>query len=127
MKTSMHRLALTLMSLFAALLAITAPAAAHAKLTVANPAADSVVAESPKELRMTFNEGLIAKYSSVEVKAQDGTKIETGTAVADPADNKQMVVPLPNTLADGKYSVDWQAVTDDTHRVKGKFSFTVKH
>jgi copper resistance protein C len=116
-----------MLSLFAAFFAFVAPAAAHAKLTVANPAADSVLAESPKELRMTFNEGLIAKFSAVEVKSQDGQKVETGTAAADPADKKQMVVPLPKPLADGVYSVDWQAVTEDTHRVKGSFAFTVKH
>jgi copper resistance protein C len=115
------------MGVVAACLGFIMPAAAHAKLTVANPAADSVVVESPKELRMTFNEGLISKFSAVEVKSQDGQKVETGAAAADPADTKQMVVPLPKALADGKYSVDWQAVTEDTHRVKGSYSFTVKH
>ncbi len=127
----MGRTALTAMSMitscfFAVTFTVTA-ALAHAKLTVATPAADSVVAASPKELRMTFNEGLIAKFSSVEVKSQDGQKIETGTAAADPADKKQMVVPLPAALADGIYSVKWHAVTDDTHRVEGTYSFTVKH
>jgi copper resistance protein C len=127
MRPSMQRVALTVMGALAATLAFTLPAAAHAKMTAATPAADSVVTESPKELRMTFNEGLIAKFSNVEVTSQDGQKVETGAAAADPADKKQIVLPLPKVLADGVYNVNWQAVTDDTHRVKGTYSFTVKH
>ncbi len=127
MGSSMKRITLMLLSLFAACMSFTTAAEAHAKLTAANPPADSVVAESPKELRLTFNEGLVAKFSSVEVKGLDGKKIETGGAAADPADKKQLIVPLSTPLADGKYSVDWQAVTDDTHRVKGSYAFTVKH
>ena len=106
---------------------ITTAAQAHAKLTVTTPGADSVVAASPKELRMTFNEGLIAKFSGVELKSQQGQKIETGTPVADPADKKQLVVPLPTALADGIYIVKWHAVSEDTHRLEGTYSFTVKH
>lgn len=102
-------------------------AQAHAKFTAASPAADTVVAASPKELRIIFNEGLIAKFSGVEVKSKDGTKIETGAAIIDPADKKQLVVPLPTALADGLYSVKWHAVSEDTHHLEGTYSFTVKH
>ena len=102
-------------------------AQAHAKLTSASPAADAVVAESPKELRLTFNEGLIAKFSGIELKTEKGDKVETGNATADPADNKQLIVPLPAALADGIYSLKWHAVSDDTHKLDGAYSFTVKH
>lgn len=125
-RTTLTATSAAMLCFFAVTFTVTA-ALAHAKLTVATPAADSVVAVSPKELRMTFNEGLIAKFSSVEVKSQDGKKIETGTAAADPTDKKQMVVPLPMALVDGVYNVKWRAVTDDTHRVEGTYSFTVKH
>ena len=106
---------------------IAATAQAHAKLTAASPAADAVVAASPKELRITFNEGLIAKFSGVEVQTKDGKKVETGAAALDPKDNKQLIVPLPAELSDGVYSVKWHAVSDDTHRLEGAYSFTVKH
>ena len=102
-------------------------AQAHAKLTSANPPADAVIAQSPKELRMTFNESLIPKFSGVELKTQQGQKVETGMAAADPADKKQMVIPLPAVLADGVYSVKWHAVSEDTHHLEGTYSFTVKH
>ena len=106
---------------------IATAAQAHAKLTSTNPAADAVVAESPNVLRLTFNEGLIAKFSGVELKTEKGEKIETGTAVTDPADKKQLIVPLRAALADGVYSIKWHAVSDDTHKLEGAYSFTIKH
>lgn len=106
---------------------IATSAQAHPKLTMTNPAADAVVAEPPKELRLTFNEGLIAKFSGVELKTEKGEKIETGAAVADPADTKQLIIPLPGGLADGLYSVKWHAVSEDTHKIDGAYAFTVKH
>ena len=105
----------------------TTAAQAHAKLTSTNPAASAVVAESPKDLRLIFNEGLIAKFSGIELTTEKGEKIETGTAVADPIDKKQLIVPLPAALADGVYSIKWHAVSEDTHKLEGTYSFTVKH
>jgi methionine-rich copper-binding protein CopC len=102
-------------------------ASAHPKLTVTNPPTGAVIASSPKELRLSFNEGVMPKFSGVEVKNEKGEKLQTGQAVADPADKKQLVVPLSTALADGTYTVEWHAVSDDTHRVNGSYSFTIKH
>ena len=43
------------------------------------------------------------------------------------SDKKQLVVALPKPLGDGVYKVTWHAVGDDTHRVQGSYSFTIKH
>ena len=101
-------------------------ALAHPKLVKSDPAADAVVTASPKELRLSFNEELVPKFSSADVKDQKGQKVEVGAVAADPADKKQLVLPLTKPLADGTYKVDWHAVAADTHRVEGSFSFTVK-
>ena len=106
---------------------IATSAQAHPKLTSTNPAAGAVVAESPKELRLTFNEGLIAKFSGIELKSEKAENIQTGAAVAGPADIKQLIIPLPTALPDGLYSVKWHAVSEDTHKIDGTYSFTVKH
>jgi copper resistance protein C len=99
---------------------------AHPKLVKSDPAADAVVSAAPKELRLSFNEELVPKFSSADVKDQKGQKVEVGTAAADPTDKKQLVVPLTKPLAAGTYKVDWHAVAADTHRVQGSYSFTVK-
>ena len=99
---------------------------AHPKLVKSDPANDAVVTASPKELRLSFNEVLMPKFSNAEVKDQNGQKVETGTVSADPKDKKQLVVPLSKPLAAGSYKVNWHAVAADTHRVEGSYSFTVK-
>jgi len=102
-------------------------AVAHPKLVKTDPAADAAAATPPKELRLTFNEELVPKFSGVELTDKSGKKIETGAAAPDPSNKKQLVVALPAPLADGVYKVSWHAVGDDTHRVQGSYSFTVKH
>ncbi len=99
---------------------------AHPKLVKSSPAADAVIDTSPKELRLSFNEELVAKFSGAEVKNQQGQKIEVGSAVPDGTDKKQLVLLVPTPLAAGAYEVEWHAVAADTHRVHGSYSFTVK-
>ena len=98
---------------------------AHPKLTSANPAADVSSKVSPTEIKLSFSEGVIAKFSGVEIKDESGKTIPTGVAVTDPKDQKQLVVPLPTPLIAGHYTVSWHAVSQDTHRVKGEYSFGV--
>jgi methionine-rich copper-binding protein CopC len=52
--------------------------------------------------------------------------VETGPAASDPKDRKQLIVPVKAALAPGRYTVEWHAVSEDTHRVKGSYSFEVK-
>ena len=101
-------------------------ALAHPKLVKSEPAADAVISAAPKELRLKFNEELVPKFSSADVKDQKGQKVEIGAAAADPKDKKQLVVPLTKPLTAGIYKVEWHAVAADTHRVQGSYSFTVK-
>jgi copper resistance protein C len=117
---------------FAAIVALVAgsvaatTAYAHPKLVKSDPDANAVVSAGPKELRLSFNEELVPKFSSADVKDQNGQKVEIGTTAADPIDKKQLIVPLTKPLAAGTYKVEWHAVAADTHRVQGSYSFTVK-
>ena len=73
-----------------------------------------------------FSEGVIVKFSSVELKDQAGKKIATGKLVIDPKDQKQLIVPLQDPLPAGTYTVTWNVVSVDTHRVNGTYSFKVE-
>src|SRR6266550_396196 len=112
-------LAVLAISLFAA------SANAHPKLTSASPAADVASKVSPTEIKLNFSEGVIAKFSGLELKDEAGKAISTGMPANDPKDPKQLVVPLPAPLKAGRYTVTWHAVSEDTHRVKGEYSFGV--
>ena len=100
---------------------------AHPELQSADPAPGAATTASPKQIRITFNENVILKMSGVEVKDQTGKIVATGKAMSDPANKKMLVVPVSEQLSPGDYKVEWHAVSDDTHRVKGSFSFSVAH
>jgi methionine-rich copper-binding protein CopC len=101
------------------------PGFAHPELQSAEPAAGAAAAASPKQIRITFTEAVIPQFSGAEVKDQAGKTIATGKATVDPANRKQLVVPVNELLPPGDYNVEWHAVSDDTHRVKGSYSFSV--
>src|SRR3984893_18061015 len=88
-------------------------ASAHPKLTSASPAADVSSKVSPTEIKLSFSEGVIAKFSGVEIKNESGKTIPTGVAATDPKDQKQLVVPLPTPLTAGHYTLIWHAVFVD--------------
>jgi methionine-rich copper-binding protein CopC len=117
--TSVAAIAMIAASLFAG------AAYAHPEFQSADPAPGATTTTSPKQIRITFNENVIPKMSGVEVKDQTGKIIPTGKATIDPAHKKLLVVPLNEQLPPGDYKVEWHAVSDDAHRVKGSFSFSV--
>jgi len=96
---------------------------AHPTLKSAFPPVEGTAA--PTEIRLGFSEGVIAKFSTVELKDQAGKKIVTGNLTTDPKDQKQLIVPLQGPLTAGTYTVNWIVVSVDTHRVNGTYSFKV--
>jgi len=122
----MSRNTMTIGTLAVLAISLLATAAdAHPKLMSVSPAADVSSRVSPKEIRLNFSEGVIAKFSGLELKDEAGKTITTGVPVNDTGDRSQLVVPLPSPLTAGRYTVNWHAVSEDTHRVKGEYSFEV--
>jgi methionine-rich copper-binding protein CopC len=107
-----------------ALLASTPEADAHAFLVRADPAVGSVIASSPKTVRIQFTESLMLPLSSIKVLNRVGTTLSTN-ARFDGANHNVLVVDLMS-LPPGAYSVQWLAVSVDMHQTEGTFTFTVK-
>jgi methionine-rich copper-binding protein CopC len=118
-KTTMAAMTLIAAGLFSS------AANAHPELQSAEPAAGAAVTTSPTQIRITFNENVIPKFSGVELKDQTGKMIATGNAATDPGNKMQLLVPVQEPLPPGDYKVEWHAVSDDTHRVTGSYSFSV--
>src|SRR5215831_8688456 len=87
---------------------------AHPALKTADPAQGATVSP-PKEIRLTFTEDLVAKFSGLTVKDQNGQLIETASPSVDPNHKRQHIVHVPKALPPGTYDVDWHAVSVDTH------------
>ncbi len=101
----------------AALLATATVAEAHARLMIANPAANTRVA-APREVRLRFSEPLIARLSAIAVLDQAGHAVPTGRFGLS-QDRRQLAVALPARLAAGTYRVNWRVVSADPHRITG--------
>lgn len=97
---------------------------AHPQLQASDPVAGATTA-SPKQIKITFNEVVIPKFSGIEIRDTMGRTIAVGKSQIDPANKKLLVVPVKEELSPGEYRIDWHAVSDDTHRVTGTYSFSV--
>lgn len=99
-------------------------ASAHPRLLSATPAADSRAVEPPRQIRLTFNESLDLALTRVTLHQGDVTiRVDSLRLVA--GDDKTIVANVVGVLAPGRYTVRWQVTGDDSHPVRGAFSFEV--
>jgi len=121
---STQRATVVLASSAALLLAGAVTALAHAHLVRAVPAAGGTVQAAPSEVTLRFSEKLEPKFSSVVVRDAAGKQVDKGDPIVDKADRTVIRVLLP-LLEPGVYKVEWRAVSTDTHKVDGDFTFKV--
>jgi hypothetical protein len=122
----MHRflVRLGLGALIAAGPGVIQAAAAHAYLSRAVPAAGSTVSASPTEIECNFTEALEPRFSTLEVQDAAGKRVDAANMHLAPGNAKQMIIGVRH-LPPGTYKVIWHAVSVDTHRTQGDFTFTV--
>jgi methionine-rich copper-binding protein CopC len=113
-------LRILLVSLLLAVLT-SAAAHAHAFLEHANPLVGSTVANAPREVSLTFTQNLEAAFSSVQVTGANGARVDQGKPQIS---GNTMRVGL-KSLPQGTYRVRWQALSVDTHKTEGSFTFSV--
>ncbi len=113
-------------------LSLATAAKAHPRLVAASPAANGTIA-STNQLKLSFSEALVAQFSGMNILMTDmpGMKMTSPMSVGAvtsvlAADGRTLVGTLKAPLPAGTYALGWHAVTADTHRVEGSYSFTVK-
>jgi methionine-rich copper-binding protein CopC len=100
------------------------PAFAHAHLEHAEPRVGSIVVKPPAALLLRYSEALEAPFCTVTVTGPSGAEVQTSKPQPVPGHADELSVPLHIT-APGTYKVVWHALSVDTHRTQGDFSFTV--
>ncbi len=119
-----HILAAALAAVFLLFLTL-APASAHADLVRSEPADNSVVAVGPVEIKIWFSEPVAAAFSNAQVMDDHGQQVPLKSIHIDSSDPTLMVLEPP-ALANGVYTVNWQAVSaDEGHVTHGSFVFQV--
>jgi len=102
-------------------------ALAHGHLKSAEPAPDST-GPAPKQLSLSFSEGVEVALSQVQLQRLDGqasTAITTGKVISG-RDERTLDVPLEAPLASGRYQVKWRVLAKDGHKTQGDYRFTVQ-
>jgi methionine-rich copper-binding protein CopC len=105
----------------AALWLVPGVAMAHSKLESAVPAQDSLIADSPERIELTFNTK-IEKLSNFKLLNAAGEEMETERAEVN---GETMSGAVPAVLPNGIYTVKWTIIGADGHSVEGNYAFTV--
>lgn len=109
------------------ILLVPALANAHAKLIASTPEEGAVVAKLPAEINLRFSEPLETFLSKVEAKdPATGKTISTGKVSEGAEGNSSLKVALAPSTSPEKIEVTWKAVSKDSHRAQGKYSFTLQ-
>ncbi|NIY46879.1 CopC domain-containing protein YobA [Cedecea colo] len=116
---------LTAAAFFAAI-SVSPAAFAHAHLKTQYPAADAAVTAAPQALTLDFSEGIEPNFSGVKITGPQEAAVKTGAVKRNEKDNKQLIVPIEESLKPGEYLVDWHVVSVDGHKTKGTYHFSVK-
>ena len=107
----------------ALVLAVAGSAPAHSLLLESSPGAGSVVAASPPELSLRFNNRIEKKLSTIRLRDEHGAARPATVRVADgPAD---WLTATVDALPAGAWRVEWRVLSTDGHVVSGSFSFRV--
>ena len=105
-----------------ALVAAPSAAGAHGLLRSSSPAADSVLAAPPSEIRLTFTEAPELTFTRVRLMGPDGHVFTHPVRILP---GNVAVARVEGRLKPGEYRVEWQTAGDDGHPVTGSFTFTV--
>jgi methionine-rich copper-binding protein CopC len=106
-----------------ALCLFTTPALlAHNSIKTTTPSDEAVMHEAPAELMLSFTDSTY--LMTVEVNNAQGENVLTDFSAPQEAASS-FSVALPAGLAVGVYTVQWMVIGDDTHEVKGQFTYTV--
>lgn len=105
------------------------PLRAYARLGVllvrAEPGVGLTVTSPVRELRLYFDQGVLAASSSVQVTNSVGVTIPTTKPIGDPSDQQLVIVHFGRVLLPGTYRVSWHVVSVDQRPASGAFRFTV--
>ncbi|UCD25195.1 MAG: copper resistance protein CopC [Gemmatimonadota bacterium] len=94
----------------------------HLTLIDSRPKEGAVLAESPPEIWLRFNQPLDIGKCGIGVRGPTGAVELAKPALAD---SVSMSAKFSATLAPGEYTVSWLGTPINDHAVRGRYKFTV--
>lgn len=98
---------------------------AHAIMVKSQPAQDTTIAVSPKQIDVWFNDKVGSEYKAVAVIDSKGNRVDNKDVQQELLDGSHLYCTVPDLPPD-TYTVRYRVVSIDTHIVTGKFQFTIK-
>jgi copper transport protein len=123
MRRTLGALAIVVAALVA-LVALAGPAAAHASLDSSDPPSGAVLAQSPTQISLRFDEAVDIALGAIRLYDGTGHELDVGAAHHPSGDDTQVAVST-DSLPKGAYVVSWRVVSADSHPVNGAFTFQV--
>jgi len=93
----------------------------HLHLKTSYPAKGQVLNDRPAKVQLWFSETPEIKLTRIAMTGPADGKVALGDVSADT--NHSVVASIADSLAEGTYTVRWQAGSADGHAVRGTFSF----
>ncbi len=102
---------------------VAAPALAHSELRATEPPAGAILARSPADIVLRFNEGV--QVTSLRVLDAQGRAlpVRRDGSVERPA--REARAAPREALPPGDFRVEWRAISADGHPIGGTFRFRV--
>lgn len=119
-----RRLFAGLVAAVALVLAVAAPASAHATLERTDPSDGSVLAVQPAVIAAQFDESVGVSADSLRVFNPTGQRVDNGNTTHG-ASSDIITISLRSGLGNGTYTVAWHVISADSHPVSGAFSFSI--
>ncbi|MDR2877386.1 MAG: copper homeostasis periplasmic binding protein CopC [Chromatiales bacterium] len=100
-------------------------AMAHTHLERAAPKENAVLESAPGNITLSFSNRIEPKFSHIKVTNSEGKFVHDGdTSTSE--DQRELSTKLIEGLGAGTYEVHWNVISDDGHRMRGDYSFSVK-
>ena len=99
-------------------------ASAHAILESSSPEPSALLASSPKEILLDFDEQVESTLGDIRVYDSEQREITIKKTVRSSTDASVVTAEVP-TLKNGVYVVVWRVVSADGHPVSGAFPFEI--
>lgn len=116
-----RRLAVLTLAALLLVLALPAPAEAHATLVRSDPPQGAVLASAPERISFTFSEDVSLLPDGVRIFDAAGEELG-----ADPtARGPELTVELTDEVGDGTLVVVWRVVSEDGHPISGSLAFSI--
>ncbi|NDJ51658.1 MAG: copper resistance protein CopC [Chloroflexi bacterium] len=103
-------------------------------LVAASPEPDAVLAGSPAEVRLTFNQPLQFEGSAIRVENADGQRVSARDLSIEGEDDEVLRVSINEGLREGVYTIIYAAnraqrsgpIVDETPDIVGTYSFRIQ-